>query len=81
LVVDFTTDQAPGAMANGTRVRKVNSAAGDTHHDGAGALVLGSVGPALGRYGYYVEWDDHPGIPVFIASDRLEAIVVQQGST
>jgi hypothetical protein len=66
-----TTAQAKGAWPNGTRCRKVKSAKGDTHNDGALCTVLGSVrdGSLLG---YFVEWDDFPGLPVGIMADRLE---------
>lgn len=69
----FDSSEAPGALPNGARVQKINSEPGDTHGDGAWATVRGSIGPALGTFGYYVEWDDHPGIPVFIAGLRLNA--------
>ena len=73
----FTTEQAPGAWLNGTRVAKCQSAPGDAHQDGALATVLGSMGPADvddghgPSYAYFVEWDDHPGVPVGIAGWRL----------
>ena len=70
--VVFSPDEAPGALRNGTRVQKVNTVAGDTHYDGALATVRGSIGPALGTFGYWVVWDDMPGLPVFIAGERLE---------
>jgi hypothetical protein len=76
----FSPDEAPGALANGTRVRKINSVPTDTHTDGAPATVLGSVGPALGQFGYWVEWDDIPGVPVFIAGERLEELASSRAS-
>jgi hypothetical protein len=67
-------DEAPGAIPNGTRIRKVKSHPGDSHQDGALATVLGSVHhPALG-FGYYVEWDDTPRVAVFVAGHRCEAL-------
>jgi hypothetical protein len=77
----FTTDQAPGAWPNGTRVRKSVEEPGDAHEVGALATVLGSIGPApeeaepawvRGLYGYFVEWDDTPGVPVLVTSNRIE---------
>jgi hypothetical protein len=67
-------------LPRGARVEKINSKPGDTHLDGALARVLEKVGPALpesgapGTYGYFVEWDSHPGIPVFIAGTRLHLV-------
>jgi hypothetical protein len=52
-------------------VQKTRTSAGDTHQDGAYATVLGSIGPYLGTFGYWVEWYDRPGAPVFIHGDRL----------
>lgn len=65
-------DELPGAMPNGTRVRKVGSKPDDTHPDGALATVLGSwAHPEIG-FGYFVEWDSHPLHAVFVASFRCE---------
>ncbi len=55
--VVFTTNQELGAIPNGTRIEKVNSAVDDAHRDGAQGKVLGSVRPRIG-YAYFVEWDD-----------------------
>jgi hypothetical protein len=66
----YTTDEAPGAWRNGSRVIKTNSVPKDAHQDGAPAVVLGSLGDS-GFYGYFVEWEDTPGIPTFVAGDRL----------
>jgi hypothetical protein len=69
-------------LPRGARVEKINSKPEDTHHDGALARVLDPVGPALpesgapGTYGYFVEWDSHPGIPCFIAGTRLRTVTV-----
>jgi hypothetical protein len=69
--VAVSHQQAPGAIPNGTRVQKCNTEPRDDHQDGALATVLGSVGPVNGMYGYFVEWDDWPGIPVFIRGNRI----------
>jgi hypothetical protein len=68
--IAFTTDTAAGAWPNGTRVQKRNSKADDGHADGALGTVLGSIG-AGGLLGYFVAWDDRPGLPVFVAGPRL----------
>lgn len=75
--VAFTTEQAPGAILNGTVVQKVKSEAADTHSDGSLAKVVGSIGPFEDQgatYGYFVEWDDMPMVPVFIAGDRVSQV-------
>ena len=77
--VAFTTEHAEGALPNGTRVEKTLSKPGDTHVDGAKATVLGSLGPIPWEdmprvYGYFVEWDDYPGIPAFVAGHRLREV-------
>lgn len=74
--VYFTTNEAEGAIRNGTRVVKVGREAGDSHDDGAPARVIGSLGPIPFRgmtevYGYWVEWDDMPEVPVFIVGHRI----------
>ena len=71
--IAFEEGPAPGAWPNGTRVRKTQSDPGDTHRDGAPGTVRGSIGPAE-MIGYFVEWDDLPGIPVFIGAPRLELL-------
>lgn len=75
LEVIFTTNQAQGAIPNGTRVKKINSTTEDTHGDGACAIVLGSIGPiyqaGLPLYGYFVRWDNLEP-PVFIQGNRIK---------
>jgi len=70
-VAQYTTDEAPGAIANGTRIAKQKSTSGDAHQDGALAIVLGSKAGPNGTYLYFVEWDDSPGLPVAIRGDRI----------
>lgn len=66
-----TTAQAEGAWRNGTRVEKRNSRRDDIHRDGAPGTVRGSIGAPGFGYGYFIEWDDLPGLPSFCASARL----------
>ncbi len=79
-MIEYTTDEAPGAMPNGTIVTKVNSLPTDAHPDGTPALIIGSVGPVDlpdfpgVKYGYFVVWDDMPSVPVFIAGNRIEKV-------
>jgi len=75
----YTTDQAPGAIPNGTIVEKLKADPGDAHPDGSRARILGSIGPAevpgVGNmYGYFVEWEDTPGVPVFIGGPRIRRV-------
>lgn len=71
----FTRARAPGALANGTKVRKVNSKPNDTHTDGAPGVVLGSfpvTDPATdARYFYFIEWTDQPRIACGIVDFRI----------
>lgn len=70
------TDQASGAYINGTVVEKGNSVVSeDTHRDGALGIIIGSMGPTDGGFGYFVEWEDAPGaIPTFIKSTRVRPL-------
>jgi hypothetical protein len=74
----YTTEQAIGAIANGTCVVKVRTEAGDTHAIGARARVLGSVAapPEVAAeyncpYGYFVEWEDAAGYAVFVMGVKI----------
>jgi len=72
--IGYTTDEASGAMKNGTRVEKVYKEKNDYHPLGARATVLGSLShPTVGT-GYFVEWDDMPGVPVFVVARKIGAI-------
>lgn len=63
----YLTEQATGAMSNGTRAYKVNSDPGDAVGDGSDCTIVGSVrdGDDLT---YYVEWDQWPGIASSVTS-------------
>jgi len=67
------TDQAAGALPNGTLVEKVATEEGDTHVDGDRAKVLGSA-VGEGNLVYFVEWLDLPGIPVGVGSQRIREV-------
>ena len=82
LEVDFTTptvvrvtSQVPGAILNGTLVEKVNSRDGDSHKDGDRARVVGSIVGREGQIAYCVEWDDLPGLTVFVGAERVRVKV------
>jgi hypothetical protein len=66
-----TREQAPGAMPNGTRVRKVALDPGDAHPIGALATILGSVQHAQHGPCYFVEWDAKPRAAVFVAGFKI----------
>jgi len=81
LAGDHTTDEAEGAMKNGTRVRKTQWRDGDTQAVGATARIVGSFAvPAellekFGfRYMYFVEWDATRGVAVLVAENALETV-------
>jgi hypothetical protein len=68
-------DQAAEALyPNGTRVLKDKGEPGDATPIGTKGLVLGSIShPEMG-VGYFVEWDDKPGVPIFVVERKLNAI-------
>lgn len=63
-------------LSVGARVEKCNSVSGqDGHRDGAKATIQSVLGPTPnGLVGYFVHWDDLPGLDVFIAGDRVKEI-------
>lgn len=67
--------QAEGAMPNGQRIIKVKSEDGDANPVGTRGRVLGSLyDPELG-YGYFVEWETFPGLPVLVKAFKIAADV------
>jgi hypothetical protein len=71
-----TREQAPGAIANGTRVIKTKTEPGDGHPVGAQATVLGSIRSPpdlqhVAPYFYFVEWDADPKIVVGVISTKV----------
>ncbi len=74
----FIPGRAEGAIHNGRVVVKVDGEPDDSHALGARALVLSSMGPIAemsNEYGYFVEWEDMPGIPVFVSGHKLREVV------
>lgn len=67
-----TRAQAPGAIANGTRIRKAVMQPGDTHAVGAIGTVLGSLHLAKLGYAYFVAWEAHPQHAVFVTEKKIE---------
>jgi hypothetical protein len=78
--VVFTRKQARGALPNGTLVEKCNSRPLDDHQDGSRGTIVGSLGRESGLMGsyaghfYFVEWEDHPCIPLGIADYRIRRV-------
>jgi hypothetical protein len=78
--VFWTSEEAPGAIKNGTIVEKTASVPGDGHQDGARAKVLGSIrvpvpsNPGEPKFGYFILWDDSPDKPCFIADIRIKPV-------
>jgi len=69
-----TRAEAPGAMRNGTRVRKIAKEDGDSHPIGSLATVLGSLHLPERGYGYFVEWDASPRTAVLVVEAQIERI-------
>jgi hypothetical protein len=78
----FTSQEAVGAFPNGTRIKKHSSEDEDGHADGELGTVVGSLGPMQPepkfncKYGYFIEWDTTPGVPVFTAGFKVKEIAV-----
>lgn len=69
----FTRNQYPGALPNGSRVRKFNSERGDNTRDGVPGTIMGSIGhPELPGIMYFVEWDNRPGVVIGCMDTKLE---------
>jgi hypothetical protein len=71
----FVEGQADGAIPNGSRIRKCAGDEGDTHRIGAEGTVRSSIDATIdGEYvvAYFIEWDDHPGIPVVTIGWKIE---------
>jgi hypothetical protein len=68
----FTREQAPGAMASGSRIVKAKSEEGDAHPVGTTGTVLGSLlAPGQRHIGYFIEWDPSPRTAVFVIGWKL----------
>lgn len=70
-----TDVQLPGALPNGTLVQKTETdPEGDKHQDGDKAHILGSAYHPDGGLTYCVEWEDMPGLPVWIGEGRIKQV-------
>lgn len=74
----FIEGSAPGAIPNGTQIRKRIHEEKDAHEVGARGIVRSSLGPVpfkgKDEFGYFVEWEDLPGVPVFVVGCKIEEI-------
>lgn len=74
--IGYISGSVDGAIPNRTRIRKIIYEEKDGHQIGAKGIVVASMGPILWNgkdcYGYFVEWDDMPGIPVFVVGYKIE---------
>lgn len=72
--IAYTEDEIPGAMKNGTLIEKCLSDPGDGHANGSRGRILGSLGRYPVAYGYFIEWLDQPGLPVFVKYTRVRKV-------
>lgn len=70
----FTTEQQPGAIPNGTRIRKKRGDPGDQARVGSVGHVLGSLANPNVGIGYFIEWDHWPKCAVFIMGTKIEPL-------
>lgn len=68
------TGHAKGAIPNGTRIKKVFSEDGDANKVGTEGVVIGSIHHPDVGFGYFVEWDTFPGLPVFVVEKKISAL-------
>jgi hypothetical protein len=73
----LTLFPASTALPAGTLIEKIESKPEDLHRDGARGRVVAPMVRAGFSVGYYVEWDDMPGVPCYIAPFRIRAILPQ----
>lgn len=61
----------------GTKIEKIHSVPDDAHKNGATGRVVRAVNTKNSIIiGYFVVWDDMPGVPVFIRSSRIREVLV-----
>ncbi len=78
----FIMGEAPGAIPNGKRIVKSRCEVGDAHPLGSKGKVLSSITVtpeqnvkhgANEQFGYFVEWDSHPGVPCAVMGSKIRA--------
>jgi hypothetical protein len=66
-------EEAPEALyKNGTKIRKGDGDLDDITPKGTPGTILGSLYHHQMGVGYFVEWDDKPGMPVFVMERKLD---------
>ena len=78
----FTSQQAEGALPNGSRIMKIDQSADDGAPRGTRGTVLGSLDAANhdldpgthGKFFYFVEWDTMPRVAVTCIGSKLAAV-------
>lgn len=75
----YVTDHSPGAIPNGTRVKKIVYERDDAHEPGMTGIIIGSLPGSLVPevkidFFYFVEWDDRPMIPVGVQDYKIMAV-------
>jgi hypothetical protein len=79
LGLNWTEEEAPGALPNGTKIVKVAADPDDMRPLGATGVVIGSLGPVNlpgwehVKYGYFVRWDDAPEWPTAVMDFKVRA--------
>jgi len=73
----FSTDEAPGAMRNGTRIVKSAKDPGDARGIGATGTVLGSLSDPEWGLCYFIEWDSQPRVAVAVIAWKVQPLKVQ----
>lgn len=67
-----TRDEAPGALPNGSRVRKIKEdPGGDSTPIGTLGTVLGSLWEVSVGYAYFVEWDGRPRLARLVVGWKI----------
>lgn len=75
----FTTNQANGAIPNGTRIVKVAREPGDITPLDTKGLVHGSIYSEKAGYAYFVEWDHLPRTVILVVGKKIERDDVDGG--
>lgn len=69
------TNAVPGALANGSRVEKIEWEPGEYHLPGATGKLIGCLGKTDGGvYGYFLNWDEQPGLLAFTTSSKIRPL-------
>jgi hypothetical protein len=67
----LTRGEAPGAIKNGTTIVKIMEERGDFKPVGTRGTVLGSIRHSKVGIGYFIEWEEHQKVAVFVAEKKI----------